>query len=260
VPAAEVVEGPDGPAYQGRPVTRLHGKMGKSLKNSVTPDEITAAYGADTLRLYEMAMGPFDLDRPWSTEGLAGAYRLLQRIWRNLVDETTGELIVADSEPDTELARALHRTIDVVTRDIDGLRFNTAIARLTEFNNTLTTSVRGGTPAPRPVADALVRLIAPLAPHIAEELWHRLGHDETVADAAFPVADPELLKVDEVTMPVAVNGKVRFTITVPADAAEETLRELALGRPELERWVTGQTVGRVIVVPGRMVNVTLRKG
>ena len=260
VPAAEVVEGPDGPAYQGRPVTRLHGKMGKSLKNSVTPDEITAAYGADTLRLYEMAMGPFDLDRPWSTEGLAGAYRLLQRIWRNLVDETTGELIVADSEPDTELARALHRTIDVVTRDIDGLRFNTAIARLTEFNNTLTTSVRGGTPAPRPVADALVRLIAPLAPHIAEELWHRLGHDETVADAAFPVADPELLKVDEITMPVAVNGKVRFTITVPADAAEETLRELALGRPELERWVTGQTVGRVIVVPGRMVNVTLRKG
>jgi leucyl-tRNA synthetase len=261
VPATEVTEGPDGSlSYEGRPVTRVHGKMGKSLKNSVTPDEITARYGADTLRLYEMAMGPFDLDRPWSTEGLAGSYRFLQRVWRNLVDEGTGELHVSDDEPGEELLRLLHRTIDVVGRDVDGLRFNTAIARLMEFNNALTTHVRSAGSTPRTVADALVRLLAPFAPHIGEELWHRLGNSETVADAAFPVADPAMLVVDEVTLPVTVNGKVRFTVTVPAGSGADELERTVLARPELERHLNGKPVGRVIVVPGRIINVTTAKG
>jgi leucyl-tRNA synthetase len=259
VAADDVVEHPDGSlTFNGRPVTRVHGKMGKSLKNSVTPDEICADYGADTLRLYEMAMGPFDMDRPWSTEGLAGSYRFLQRVWRNLVDERTGELRVADVPVDPDLERALHRTIDVVGRDIDGLRFNTAIARLMEFNNALTPVVRASGQCPAPVADALVRLVAPLAPHIAEELWHRLGHEDTVADAAYPVADPELLRVDELTLPVGVDGKVRFTITVPADADAEAVRQVAVERPELARWLTGKQIVKVIVVPKRIVNVTTK--
>jgi leucyl-tRNA synthetase len=259
VPASEVTEHPDGSLTRhGRPVTRQHGKMGKSLKNSITPDEICADYGADTLRLYEMAMGPFDMDRPWNTEGLAGSYRFLQRVWRNLVDEGTGELRVADVPVEADLERVLHRTIDVVGRDIDGLRFNTAIARLMEFNNALTTVVRATGRCPAPVADVLVRLIAPLAPHITEELWHRLGHDESVASAPYPTADPELLRVDELTLPVGIDGKVRFTITVPADADEDAVRQAATERPELARWLAGRQIARVIVVPRRIVNVATK--
>ena len=259
VPADQVREQPDGGfAHQGRPVTRLFGKMGKSLKNSITPDEICADYGADTLRLYEMSMGPFDMDRPWSTEGLAGSYRFLQRVWRNLVDEETGELRVADSPPGQDLERALHRTIDVVTRDIEGLRFNTAIARLIELNNLLVAAVRAEGSCPRTVAEPLVLMLAPFAPHIGEELWHRLGHEDTVADAPFPVADPELLRVEEVTLPVGVDGKVRFKVTAPAGSGEEALRALVLERPELRRHLRDRDVDRVIVVPGRIVNVTTR--
>jgi leucyl-tRNA synthetase len=259
VPADEVREQPDGSfAYQGRPVVRLFGKMGKSLKNSITPDEICAEYGADTLRLYEMSMGPFDMDRPWSTEGLAGSYRFLQRVWRNLVDEETGELRVADTPADPHLERALHRTIDVVARDIEGLRFNTAIARLMELNNALVAAVRATGSCPRAVAEPLVLMLAPFAPHIGEELWHRLGHADTVADVPFPTADPELLRVEEVTLPVGVDGKVRFRVTAAADAGEDALRALVLDRPELQRYLHDRDVDRVIVVPGRIVNVTTR--
>jgi leucyl-tRNA synthetase len=180
VPADEVEEVDGSYVWKGQPVTREYGKMGKSLKNSVTPDDMFAEYGADTLRLYEMSMGPLDVSRPWETRAVVGSYRFLQRLWRNLVDESTGTVTVHDGAADLETRRALHRAIDGVRRDMENLRFNTAIAKVIELNNVLT-RLSGGHGLPREVAEPLVLLAAPLTPHIAEELWARLGHSRSLA-------------------------------------------------------------------------------
>ncbi|CAM5719272.1 Leucine--tRNA ligase OS=Streptomyces antimycoticus OX=68175 GN=leuS PE=3 SV=1 [Streptomyces antimycoticus] len=205
VPAAEVEERDGAYWYQGKQVSRLLGKMGKSLKNAVTPDEICAEYGADTLRLYEMAMGPLDVSRPWDTRAVVGQYRLLQRLWRNVIDEGTGEVTVVDTEPDEATLRALHKAIDGVRQDMEGLRFNTAIAKITELNNHVT-KVRA---VPRSVAERLVLLISPLAPHVAEELRCSLGHPASVVHQPFPVADPAYVVDETVTCVVQIKGKVR---------------------------------------------------
>src|SRR5262249_5895312 len=157
------------------------GKMGKSLRNAVAPDDIYRDYGADTLRLYEMFMGPLDVSRPWNTADIVGVHRFLQRVWRNLVDETSGELHVSDEPADDETRRLLHRTIAVVRDDMGEMHFNTAVARLFELNNHLTQVVQEKGSTPREVAEPLVLMIAPLAPHVAEELWERLGHQSTLA-------------------------------------------------------------------------------
>ncbi len=167
VEATEVVERDGDFFHDGQPVTREWGKMGKSLKNAVTPDDICQSYGADTLRLYEMAMGPLDASRPWETRDVVGMYRFLQRLWRNIVDEETGDLTLLDAPADIETQRLLHRTIAGVRDDMEALRFNTAIAKLIELNNHLTKL--GG--CPRDVAEPLVLMVAPLAAHLAEELW-----------------------------------------------------------------------------------------
>ena len=189
--------------------------MGKSLRNSVTPDEMYESYGADTLRLYEMFTGPLDQSRPWDTKAVVGVFRLLQRIWRNVVDEDTGELTVApdDAAPDDATLRALHRTIDAVREGMEQMRFNVSIARITELNNHLTARYPGGG-VPRSVAEPLVLLLAPLAPHMAEELW-ALGHPDSLATEPFPVADPALLVDETVEIPVQLNGKVRTRVNVP---------------------------------------------
>ena len=148
--------------------------MGKSLKNAVAPEDIFDAYGSDTLRLHLMATGPLDASRPWETRDVVGMYRFLQRLWRNVIDETTGAPAVTDEPADEETRRRLHRTIDVVRREIEALRFNTAIAKLIELNNHLT---KLGA-VPRDAAEALVLMVSPFAPHLGEELWHRLGHDD----------------------------------------------------------------------------------
>ena len=208
VDALAVEEQPDGSfTAGGRPVTREWGKMGKSLKNAVGPDDIYADYGADTLRLYEMSMGPFDTSRPWGTRDIVGYYRFLQKLWRNLVDETDGASRVVDEPADDATRRILHRTIDAVSADYDGLRFNTAIAKLIELNNHLTKV--SGSHVAREVAEPLVLMMAPVTPHVAEELWARLGHAQSLAFEPFPVADPALLVDDVVEYPVQVNGKVR---------------------------------------------------
>jgi len=255
VPADEV-EGSaaEGFTFNGAPVTRSFGKMGKSLKNSVTPDDMYAAYGADTLRLYEMSMGPIDQDRPWETRSVIGSHRLLQRVWRNLVDETSGDITVVDTAPSDELRRLLHRTIDGVRSDMDALRFNTAIAKITELNNELTKSSE---PTPREVADAMVRMLAPLVPHIAEELWAMLGGHDSVTRAEFPEADPALLVDDTVELPVQVNGKVRGRIVVSADAHNDAVTEAALAEPNVAAHVDGREIRKAIVVPGRMVNIVV---
>ncbi|MGZ4678992.1 MAG: leucine--tRNA ligase, partial [Ilumatobacteraceae bacterium] len=251
VEATEVVER-DGVFYHdGQPVTREWGKMGKSLKNAVTPDDICQGYGADTLRLYEMAMGPLDASRPWETRDVVGMYRFLQRLWRNIVDEETGDLALLDSTADIETQRLLHRTISGVRDDMEALRFNTAIAKLIELNNHLTKL--GG--CPRDVAEPLVLMVAPLAAHLAEELWTKLGHDESLAYHPFPIADPALLVADIVEYPVQVNGKVRARISVAADLDGAAVEAAALADQRVIAHLAGASPRKVIVVPGRMVNI-----
>ncbi|WP_274558324.1 leucine--tRNA ligase [Streptomyces spiramyceticus] len=252
VPAAEVEEIDGKYFYQGEPVKRESGKMGKSLKNAVTPDEISAEYGADTLRLYEMAMGPLDVSRPWDTRAVVGQYRLLQRVWRNVVDETTGEVTVTEAEPDEATLRALHKAIDGAGQDMAGLRFNTAIAKITELNNHLTKS---GGPLSRSVAERLVLLVAPLAPHIAEELWRKLGHTDSVVHQDFPVADPAYVVDETVTCVVQIKGKVRARLEISPSIGDEELEKLALADPAVVAALGGAGIRKVIVRAPKLVNI-----
>ncbi|MFE4794221.1 leucine--tRNA ligase [Streptomyces sp. NPDC056708] len=252
VPAAEVEERDGKFYYQGEKVSRVLGKMGKSLKNAVTPDEICAEYGADTLRLYEMAMGPLDVSRPWDTRAVVGQYRLLQRLWRNVVDEETGEVTVVDTEPGEETLRALHKAIDGVGQDMAGMRFNTAIAKVTELNNHLT---KAGGPLSRSVAESLVLLVAPLAPHIAEELWRRLGHIESVVHQDFPAADPAYVVDETVTCVVQVKGKVKARLEISPSIADEELEALALADPAVVAALDGAGIRKVIVRAPKLVNI-----
>jgi leucyl-tRNA synthetase len=251
VPAAEVTRGADGWTYRGQPVTRRAGKMGKSLRNGVSPDDIYTSYGADTLRLYEMAMGPLEADRPWRTDDIAGMHRFLQRLWRLIVDETTGETRLPAPAPplDPATTRLLHQTIIAVREDFAALRFNTAIARIIE----LTAHASRLDRVPRALAEPLVLMVAPLAPHVAEELWQRLGHPSSLAYEPFPQADPALAAEPTVTLPVQVNGKVRFTIEVPAAAGEAEVADLLTRHPGYP----AEDVARLIIVPGRIVNIVL---
>ena len=254
VEAARVVAEPDGTfTFDGRPVNREWGAMGKSLKNFIAPDELCELYGADTFRLHLMATGPLDASRPWETRDVVGMHRFLQRLWRNLIDEETGEPVVTDAPADDDTRRQLHRTIDFVRTEIEGLRFNTAIAKLIELNNHLTKT--GVTP--REVAEPLVLMLAPFAPHIGEELWRRLGHDDTVTYVPFPEADPALLVDETVEYPVQVNGKLRGHVTVPVDAPAADVEAAALAEPRVAAAIGDATPKKVIVVPGRMVNVVL---
>ena len=254
VEASEVVER-DGEWFLGdEPVNREYGKMGKSLRNVVTPDDIYTEYGADTLRLYEMFMGPLDASRPWNTTDIVGVHRFLQRLWRNLVDEDTGEVHIGADAADDDTRRLLHRTIEAVRSDMEGMSFNTAIARLFELNNHLTQVVAATGAAPREVAEGITLMVAPLAPHIAEELWARMGHADSLAYEAFPAADPTLLVVDAVEVPVQVNGKVRGRITVGVDADAAALEAAARADEKVAALLEGVTVRKVIAVPGRLVN------
>ncbi|MFD4125963.1 leucine--tRNA ligase [Streptomyces globisporus] len=252
VPAAEVEERDGAFSYEGEKVSRVLGKMGKSLKNAVTPDEICAEYGADTLRLYEMAMGPLDVSRPWDTRAVVGQYRLLQRLWRNVVDEETGEVTVVDTEPGEDTLRALHKAIDGVGQDMAGMRFNTAIAKVTELNNHLT---KAGGPLSRSVAERLVLLIAPLAPHIAEELWRRLGHTDSVVHQDFPVADPAYVVDETVTCVVQIKGKVRARLEISPSITDEELEALALADEAVVAALGGAGIRKVIVRAPKLVNI-----
>ncbi|MER5300112.1 leucine--tRNA ligase [Streptomyces lasiicapitis] len=252
VPATEVEERDGKFFFEGEPVKRELGKMGKSLKNAVTPDEICEEYGADTLRLYEMAMGPLDVSRPWDTRAVVGQYRLLQRMWRLVVDEATGEVTVTDTEPDEDTLRALHKAIDGVRQDLDGMRFNTAIAKITELNNHLT---KAAGPVSRSVAERLVLLVAPLAPHIAEELWRKLGRTDSVVHQDFPVADPAYVVDETVTCVVQIKGKVKARLEVPPAISDEELEKVALGDERVVAALGGAGIRKVIVRAPKLVNI-----
>ncbi|MGK5684596.1 leucine--tRNA ligase [Actinoplanes sp. URMC 104] len=251
VPAEEVVERDGQYFYGDAPVTREYGKMGKSLKNVVTPDEMCEQYGADTFRVYEMAMGPLDVSRPWETRAVVGSQRFLQRVWRLVVDEETGAVRAGDEPLDPAVRKHLHRTIAGVREDMDELRFNTAIAKLIELTNTLT-------PLPsvsREAVEPLVLMLAPFAPHLAEELWTKLGHTGTLAYTAFPVADPAQLVAESITYPVQVNGKVKARVEVAPTAPEADVRDQALAA--VADVLAGRTPKKVIVVAGRLVSVVV---
>jgi len=250
VEATEVEERDGAFFHNGAPVTREWGKMGKSLKNAVSPDEMYDSYGADTLRLYEMSTGPMDASRPWESRDVVGMYRFLQRVWRSMIDEETGAVTLGPAADETTI-RLLHRTIDGVRGDLDALHFNTAISKLIEFNNHVTKLGR----CPSDVAERVTLMLAPLCPHIAEELWAKLGHAESLIREPFPVADPALLIDETIEMPVQINGKFRGKIVVAADAPNDVVEAAALADDKIKHALNGAIPKKVIVVPGRTVNI-----
>jgi leucyl-tRNA synthetase len=229
-------------------------KMSKSRGNVVNPDDVVARYGADAFRLYEMFMGPLEQVKPWNTRGVEGTHRFLNRAWRlvagNAADDGGGAPPIEDVAPTREQGRVLHQTIAKVTEDIEAMRFNTAISALMEFTN----AAYKWPGVPRTAAESFVLLLAPLAPHLAEELWQRLGHAQSLAHHAWPVADPAFLKADVIEIPVQVNGKVRAKITVPAEALESEVIEIAKADQNVGKHLAGQSLKRAIYVRGRIVN------
>jgi leucyl-tRNA synthetase len=202
-----------------------------------------------------MAMGPIEASRPWATKDVVGAHRFLQRAWRLVVDENSGDIRVTDDDLDNDTLRLLHRTIAGVSEDYAALRNNTAVAKLIEYTNHLTKQHRDS--VPRAAAEPLVLMLAPLAPHLAEELWDRLGHPNSLAHGPFPVADPAYLVEDTVEYPVQVNGKVRGRITVSASAAADAVEAAALADEKVQAFLAGGSPKKVIVVPGKMVNLVV---
>ena len=232
---------------------RAH-KMAKSRGNVINPDDIVREYGADSLRLYEMFMGPLEAVKPWSTRSVEGVYRFLNRVWRLFVDDRSESVqlldAVQDAKPDEETLRKLHQTIKKVGEDIEHLRFNTAIAAMMEYSNHLTKL----TVRPRSVLEPLILLLAPFAPHLAEELWQVMGHTNTLAYEPWPQHDENLVKETSIEIPVQVNGKLRGKITIPADADEEVQKQAALADPKVQEHLAGKTVKKAIVVKRKLVN------
>lgn len=227
-------------------------KMSKSMYNVVNPDLIVEKYGADTLRLYEMFLGPINQSKPWDSNGVDGSFRFLRRFW-NLFFKGD-ELAVTDADPTKENLKTLHKLIKKVTEDVEAFSYNTSIPAFMVATTELAQQQCTG----RHVLETLLVLIAPFAPHIAEELWSRLGHDTTVFDATWPVFDEQYLKEDTMTMPVSFNGKTRYTIDVPADAPKDAVEKQALGHESAAKYIGEKTVMKVIVVPGRIVNIVLK--
>ncbi len=256
VPADEVTEqGFEGGSseyyWNGELVFREHGKMGKSLKNVVTPDEMYETYGADTFRVYEMAMGPLDVSRPWETRAVVGSLRFLQRVWRNIIDEKSGAVTVTELPPERELNQLVHRTIAAVTEHYTNLRFNTAVAKLIELNNALTPLPS----LPREVAEKLTLMIAPMAPHIAEELWQRLGHQESLTYESFPVAEEEFLVEETVVCVVQIQGKVRERLDVSPQISEIDLEKLILENEKINDLLDGRPIKKLIIRAPKLVNI-----
>ncbi|MDX2147066.1 MAG: class I tRNA ligase family protein [Planctomycetota bacterium] len=240
----------------GQVVTQVIAKMSKSLKNVINPDDVIADFGADTFRLYEMAMGPLEASKPWNTRDIAGCFRFLQRLWRNLVDENTGLARVVEGQADDTTRRLLHRTIKGVRQDIESLGFNTAISKLIEFNNHLSKLEA----VPSEVARMLIPLLSPFVPHLAEELWIRVfgPGGPFVAHMSYPEHREDVLVEAQIELPVQVQGKVRGRIVVPAAATPADVEAAALSDERVREWLAGKAVAKVIVIPKRMVNVVVK--
>ena len=255
----EAVTQVDGKPFVGSmEVTQQIEKMSKSLLNVVNPDDMVREYGADSVRLYEMFMGPLDATKPWQTSGVAGVRRFLNRSWRLLCndnDELDTQAVV-DAEPELRVAAALHKTIATVTEDIEALHFNTAIARLMELVNLLTPLEK----RPRSVLETFVLLLSPLAPHIAEEMWAKLGHANTLAYEPWPVADPDLVNaaVELQEYAVQINGKLRARVMAAPRLGSSDLLVVVKADPDVGRLLANQTVVKEIAVAGRLVNFVVK--
>ena len=224
-------------------------KMSKSMFNVVNPDDIVERYGADTLRLYEMFLGPVEQSKPWDTNGIDGVNRFLKKLW-GLFEKAD---LTADKEMTREEKKAVHKLIKKITEDIENFSFNTSVAAFMIAVNELTALKSTN----REAMDIIARLIAPFAPHIAEEMWHRLGHEQSVVDSEWPAYDPKALVEDTVKYPVSFNGKTRFMLDIPAGTSKEDVEAIALADPAAARWLDGKTPKKVIVVPNKIVNIVL---
>ncbi|MFL5342603.1 MAG: leucine--tRNA ligase, partial [Gemmataceae bacterium] len=243
---------------QGMILGENNEKMSKSRGNVINPDDVVQKYGTDSLRLYEMFMGPLEAVKPWRMRDITGVYNFLSRVWRLTIDEraetATLSETIQDIEPDRETLRMLHRTIQRVTDDLDRMRFNTAISAMMEYSNHLTPLKA----RPRKALEPLVLLLAPFAPHLAEELWHALGHQKSLAYEPWPTFDPELVKADEIEIPVQVNGKLRSKLTVPAGTDVKRIEELARADDKVVAAIAGKEVVKVIVPKGQLVNIVVK--
>ncbi|WP_302812893.1 leucine--tRNA ligase [Victivallis vadensis] len=250
VPTDQVDFTPNGPVRKsdGEALVEFPAKMSKSLRNVVNPDDVIREYGADSMRMYEMFMGPLEATKPWSTKGVEGVFRFLKRAWR-LVAQS--EIVDAPCTP--EQLRVLHATIRKVSQDLDTFNFNTAISQLMIFLNEFSKCDR----VPREAAEKFVLLLSPFAPHIGEELWSTLGHAETLAYEPWPVWDEKVLEVNEVEILVQVLGKPKARLMMPVDADQEAASKLALAAPEVQAALGGKPVRKVIYVPKRLVNIVI---
>jgi leucyl-tRNA synthetase len=248
VPADLVEHGSDGAVHKEtrEKLVEFPAKMSKSLKNVVNPDDVIKAYGADSMRLYEMFMGPLEAVKPWNTNGVEGVFRFLRKAWRMII-----EAELTDAEMSKDQLKLLHETIKKVSGDLDTLGFNTAISQLMIFVNGFSKDKQ----LPREAAETFVKLLAPFAPHIGEELWQHLGHEGTISYVPWPVHQEEYLKVAEVEVLIQVLGKPKARMMMPADASQDNMGKLALENSEVKAAVEGKTVRKIIAVPGRLVNI-----
>ncbi|MBP5640750.1 MAG: leucine--tRNA ligase [Victivallales bacterium] len=240
----------------GEELTQLPAKMSKSLKNVVNPDDIIRKYGADSFRMYEMFMGPLREVKPWNTEGVEGVCRFLNKVWRMTVNTETGKLAdeVCDEPMSRETERLLHQTIKKVTEDVEGISYNTAISQLMIFANDFAKQPKRN----RQALESFILLLSPMAPHICEELWQILGHDDTLAYAKWPTYDEAKLVVDEVTIIVQINGKPRVKMQMPNGLSQADMLATAKENPDVKKFTDGKTIVKEIAVPGRLVNIVVK--
>ncbi len=248
VPQDKVEFSDAGPVHRetGEALVEFPAKMSKSLKNVVNPDDIIGKYGADSMRLYEMFMGPLDAVKPWNTNGVEGVFRFLKKAWR-MIAETE----ISDIPLSGEQKRILHQTIKKVTADLDSMDFNTAISQMMIFTNEFSRLEK----MPREAAEDFVKVLSPFAPHIAEELWEILGHSNTLAYEEWPAYNEEFIKVDEIEILVQIKGKPKARMMMSADVSQDEMRDLALSNPDVRKEVEGKKVIKIISVPGRLVNI-----
>lgn len=250
--ASDLVEERDGKYYHketGEELRQIVAKMSKSLKNVVNPDDVIARYGADSLRLYEMFMGPLDERKPWAENGVKGVFNFLARAYRFFADTNN----IVEDEEDKEIAKLLHQTIQKVQSDIENLKFNTAISALMVFNNA---AIKKGKVS-KQTAETFAKILAPFAPHMGEELWSIYGHKETLAYEPWPEVDTSLLQEDSFEYPVSFNGKTRFKIELPLDMPKEEVEKTVLADPRAEKWIAGKSVKKFIFVPKRIINIAI---
>jgi leucyl-tRNA synthetase len=228
-------------------------KMSKSMFNVVNPDVIVEKFGADTLRLYEMFLGPLEQSKPWDTNGIDGVHRFLKKLWALFYGHAGDALQLSGGEPSAAELKTLHKLIKKVSYDIEHFSFNTSVSAFMICVNELT-SLKCGK---RVILEPLIIVLAPFAPHVAEELWHALGNESTVCDAAWPAYDEAYLKEDVLTYAVSFNGKTRFNIELPAEATREEVERAALAHENAAKWTEGKTPKKVIVVPGKIINIVI---